>query len=63
MKELVVPVPETVTAAYVVPVPAPMSTVEAGGNAIGHAAAAGGTGPSLPGRQPLILAFPPSLIR
>jgi len=29
VKELVVPVPETVTAAYVVPVPAPMSTVEA----------------------------------
>jgi hypothetical protein len=29
MKELVVPVPETVSATYVVPVPAPMSTVEA----------------------------------
>src|SRR6266851_1007794 len=29
MKELVVPVPETVSATYIVPVPAPMSTVEA----------------------------------
>jgi len=29
MKELVLPVPETVSATYVVPVPAPMSTVEA----------------------------------
>jgi len=29
MTELVVPVPKTVSAAYVVPVPAPMSTVEA----------------------------------
>jgi len=29
MKELVLPVPETVSATYMVPVPAPMSTVEA----------------------------------
>jgi hypothetical protein len=29
MKELVLPVPETVSATYIVPVPAPMSTVEA----------------------------------
>jgi hypothetical protein len=29
MKELVLPVPETVTATYIVPVPAPISTAEA----------------------------------
>ena len=29
MKELVLPVPKTVSATYIVPVPAPISTVEA----------------------------------
>src|SRR6266568_4278027 len=31
MKELVLPVPETVSATYIVPVPVPMSTVEPAG--------------------------------
>ncbi len=44
MKELVVPVPETVSATYIVPVPAPMSTVEARRQA-GKAVEARLTGP------------------
>ena len=44
MKELVLPVPERVTAAYLVPVTAPMTTVEARRRA-GRAIAASLTGP------------------
>ena len=44
MKELVLPVPETVSATYIVPVPAPMSTVEARRQA-GKAVEARLTGP------------------
>jgi hypothetical protein len=44
MKELVVPVPEMVSAAYIVPVPAPVSTVEARRQA-GKAVKARLTGP------------------
>jgi hypothetical protein len=44
MKELVLPVPQTVSATYIVPVPAPMSTVEAR-RQTGRAVEAGLTGP------------------
>jgi hypothetical protein len=47
MKDLVLPVPETMSAIYIVPVPAPITTVEARQQA-GKAVEARPTGPPQP---------------